>query len=89
MFRRIKEMLYRSLESNEISYKKVKDIMRNNANAILLDVRSVQEYNEGHLAGAINIPLYDLEKQIYRIPNKKTTIIIYCASGARSRQAKE
>lgn len=89
MFRKIRKILYRSLDNREISYKKLKEIIKNNPKAILLDVRSKQEYNEGHLDGSINIPLYDLEKQIEKLPDKQSTIIIYCRSGHRSRQAKE
>ena len=89
MFRKIKQILYRSLDSKEISYKKLEEILKNNSKAILVDVRSKQEYNEGHLNGSINIPLYDLEKQLEKLPDKQSTMIIYCRSGHRSRQAKE
>lgn len=90
MFKKIKQILYRSLETKEISYKKLEEIMKNNPKAILVDVRSKQEYNEGHLDGAINIPLYDLEKQIEKLPpDKQCAVILYCRSGHRSRQAKE
>ena len=89
MFKKIKQILYRSLETKEISYKKLEEIMKNNPKAILVDVRSKQEYSEGHLNGSINIPLYDLEKQLEKLPDKQCTMIIYCRSGHRSRQAKE
>lgn len=89
MFKRIKRILYRSFEDKEISYKELKKMMGKENNIILLDVRSKQEFNEGHLEGAINIPLYDLETEIGRLPNKEEKIIVYCASGNRSRQAKE
>lgn len=89
MFRKIKEILYRSLENREISYQKLQEIMKKNKNAILLDVRSKQEFQEGHLEGSINIPLYEIDKQLYKLPDKQCTIIIYCASGHRSKQAKE
>jgi len=89
MLRKIKRILYRSLENKEISYKKLEEMIKQNVNAILLDVRSKQEFEEGHLEGAINIPLYELEKQIEKLPDKSCTILIYCASGYRSKQAKE
>lgn len=57
-------------------------------NIILIDVRSLQEYNEGHLNGAINIPLYDLKKNIYKYVNDKNrNIIVYCQTGKRSSKA--
>ena len=91
MFKKIKRVLYRSIENREISYKKLKEIIKLDKTTILLDVRSRQEYKEGHLANALNIPLFDLEKQIVqsKLPDKNKTIIIYCVSGYRSRKAKE
>ena len=89
MLKRIKEILYRSFDTNEISYKKMQEIIKNDKTCVILDVRSKQEYMEGHLDNAINIPLYDLEKGIYNLPNKECKTIIYCTSGYRSRQAKE
>lgn len=53
-------------------------------NAVLLDVRSTEEYHEGHLEGSLNIP-------INRLPTislpKETPIFVYCLSGARSKRA--
>lgn len=63
--------------------------MQKNTNVILLDVRSKQEYEEGHLAGSINIPLYEIDKNLEKLPDKKCILLIYCTSGHRSKQAKE
>lgn len=79
---------YRSEEENNIDYESAKVILKNDKQAILVDVRSPQEYREGHLEGSINIPLYDLERNCKILPDKKeNTIIIYCQSGSRSRKA--
>lgn len=73
---------------NIISYIEAKDLIRKNCNTILLDIRSNQEYNEYHLDGAINIPLYELRTRINKIVEDKSQIIIvYCQSGGRSRKA--
>ena len=89
MLRCIRKILYRSIESREISYEKLKKMMQKEE-AILIDVRSNQEYQEGHLNGAINIPVYDIEKMITKIvKNENDTIILYCSSGQRSKSAKE
>ena len=78
--------LFRS--DNEISYIEARKIMKENPLAILIDVRSKQEYDEYHLAGATCIPTYELESKILKIvPNKEQTIIAYCQTGARSRKA--
>ena len=89
MLKKIKSVLYRSLENREISYKKLQELIQKNTDAILLDVRSRQEFEEGHLNGSVNIPLYEIDKQLQRLPNKKCMLLIYCASGHRSKQAKE
>ena len=89
MLKKIKEILNRSFDNKEISYKKMNEILKNR-NAYLIDVRSIQEYKEGHLNGAINIPVFEIERKIEEVvKNKETDIIVYCSSGGRSRQAKE
>ena len=90
MFKKIKKVLYRSLENRDISYKKMQEMLKNDKNIILLDVRSSQEFAEDHLEGAINIPVFDLEtKSKKQLPDKLQTIIIYCSTGKRSKRAKE
>ena len=51
-----------SRQNQNLSLNEIKEIMKNNENAILVDVRSRQEYLEGHLNGSVNIPLYELEQ---------------------------
>jgi len=55
--------------------------------AILLDVRTPQEYREGHIPGSKNVPLQQLDKITEVAENKDTALYVYCYSGARSRQA--
>lgn len=84
------EKIFKKYRNNEeyIDYENTKMILKNDKEAKLIDVRSPQEYKEGHLEGAINIPLYDIEKCIEQeIKNKESTIIVYCQSGGRSRKA--
>lgn len=58
--------------------------------AFLIDVRSPQEYEEGHLEGAILIPNYTIMKEIENfIKNKDAIIIVYCSSGSRSKKAQK
>ena len=56
-------------------------------NAVLLDVRTPQEYREGHIPGSINVPLQTIDKVTSIEENKDTALYVYCYSGARSRQA--
>ena len=60
---------------------------RNTPGAILLDVRTPQEYREGHIPGSKNIPLQTIDKVRTVVENKDTPLYVYCRSGGRSRQA--
>lgn len=56
--------------------------------AVLVDVRSSEDYEKSHLDGAINIPFYFLHGfALDMIKDKKTKIIVYCSRGKRSMQA--
>lgn len=83
---------YRSEDIDDINidYENAKTILKNDEDAILLDVRSPQEYRETNLPRSINIPLYNLEEKAAKtIPNKQNIIIVYCQSGGRSKKACE
>ena len=56
--------------------------------AKILDVRSKSEFSSGHIDGAINIPLEELEKNLHKVKDKTKHIITCCLSGARSASAK-
>ena len=60
---------------------------RNAEGAILVDVRTPQEYREGHIPGSKNVPLQQLDKISSVTDNKDTPMFVYCYSGGRSRQA--
>ena len=60
---------------------------RQAADAVLLYVRTPQEYREGHIPGSQNVPLQQLDKVEEVTENKDTVLYVYCRSGARSRQA--
>lgn len=55
--------------------------------AILLDVRTSEEYRERHIPGSQNIPLQCLDKISGIAAHQNTPIFVYCHSGSRSRQA--
>lgn len=61
-----------------------------NNSALLVDVRSSEEYAEEHLGGAVSLPLDEIESLAEtRIPSKDKIVIVYCASGKRSKEAQE
>lgn len=64
----------------------VQDV-RNTPGALLLDVRSPEEYREGHIPGSQNLPLQYVEMAPSVVDNKERELFVYCHSGARSRQA--
>lgn len=56
--------------------------------AIILDVRTKGEFSGGHIKGALNIPLDQLNANLGKLKSKNTVIITCCASGMRSASAK-
>lgn len=57
--------------------------------AVILDVRSKEEFEGGHVKGALNIPLDTLSSNFKKIGDKDTYIITCCMSGGRSTMAKD
>ena len=58
-----------------------------NDGAVIVDVRTKGEYQQGHIKGSMNIPLNNLSNQLTKLKKDKP-IITCCASGMRSAQAK-
>lgn len=59
-----------------------------NGLATVVDVREPNEYAEGHIPGAVNIPLGSFPEEVEnRYPDKSRPVIVYCHSGFRSRRA--
>ena len=55
--------------------------------AVLLDVRTPQEYREGHIPSSKNVPLQALDKVASLVNHQDTPLLVYCHSGASSSQA--
>jgi len=62
-------------------------LFRSTPGATLLDVRTEQEYREGHIPGSKNVPLHQLDKVEDVAENKDGALFVYCYSGARSGRA--
>lgn len=56
--------------------------------ALIVDVRTTEEFASGSYKGSINIPLAGLEKNLNRFGDKERLIVLYCRSGNRSGKAK-
>jgi phage shock protein E len=65
---------------------KEKIVEKLNDGATIVDVRTADEYRAGHIEGAINVPLHNLDKKLAQL-KKKDTIVTCCLSGGRSGQA--
>ena len=80
---------FRTIGNNpeKIDYYVLQQMIKNNE-AMMIDVRSIQEFKEGHLLGATNIPLGEIKHKINSIiPNHGQAIIVYCQMGGRSEKA--
>ncbi len=73
----------------EISQSDAKALMDDaESDYIIIDVRTVEEYGEGHIPGAIVIPHEEInERAENELPDKSQLILVYCRSGRRSKIA--
>lgn len=74
----------------QISQEKAKVLMEEQ-NVIILDVREQEEYNSGHIPGAVLLPVGTISKDTAAavIPETDSVVLVYCRSGNRSQQASE
>lgn len=59
---------------------------REENDSYLIDLRTSEEYKEGHIEGSINLPLDDIEDIDIIVDDPKSKIYLYCRSGKRSSQ---
>lgn len=72
----------------KISMNEAMEMMETEEGYIILDVRTMEEYKEGHIPGAICVPNETIgEHEIEELPDKEQMILVYCRSGNRSKQA--
>lgn len=73
-----------------ITAEEAKQIMDSEEGYIILDVRTQEEYDEGHIPGAILIPYTQIEEKAEEVlTDKDQLILVYCHSGRRSKIAAE
>ena len=74
----------------QISAEEAKKIMDSGEEHIILDTREQDEFDEGHIPGAILIPYTEIENKAEEmLPDKDKLILVYCRSGRRSKIAAE
>ena len=72
----------------QITMENAAAMMEEEADYIILDVRTTEEYASGHIPNAINIPNEVIgSEEIPELPDKDQLILVYCRSGNRSKQA--
>ncbi len=76
---------YKSVSSEE-----AKQLMDTEEGYIILDVRTEEEYEQGHIKNAVLIPDYEIESRAEKeLPDKNQLIMVYCRSGRRSKNASD
>ena len=88
MLKKFKKRFFRSMEKDDIDMEKLEDLLSKGAK--IIDVRSPQEYNEGHIEGSILIPEYEIRQTAKKIlEDTSEQIVVYCSSGIRSKKAQK
>jgi len=76
--------------AKDITQVELQQLIQSEQKIILLDVRTVEEFVEGHIPNAVNIPHKELEARLAELAGaKETQIVIYCRSGRRAEVAKQ
>ena len=73
---------------NKISQDEAMQMMQEQTDYLIVDVRRPDEFAEGHIAGAINVPSDDITDDMPELlPDKEQTLLVYCRSSNRSKEA--
>lgn len=76
------------LPCTKISESFLKELLDSHISIIIMDVRTCEEFEEGHIPESINVPIEEFEEILEKLnPDRKITIVIYCESGLRSLEA--
>lgn len=74
----------------QITQEEAKNLMDSRADLVILDVRRPDEFESGHIPGAICIPNETIDETVRQtLKDPKQTILVYCRSGRRSKEAAE
>ena len=80
--------LFGSKKYKNINNEELQQIIKNNKDTLILDVRSLGEFRSGHIPKSKNIPVQELSSKVNTLESyKEDDIIVYCASGGRSASA--
>ena len=88
LMKRKKNSKSRETSYRTVSQKTAVQMMKDEKNYIIIDVRTIEEYSEGHIPNAVSLPVQNIGNgENFQLPDKNHLILLYCRSGSRSRQA--
>ena len=80
--------LFCRLDKTDFTQEEATEIYKR-TNALLIDVRTPEEYRENHIEGAVNIPVYEIDNIKNEIIDPNKVILVYCKTGKRSKIVKQ
>ena len=75
--------LFRSGNYGDVSVNEARDLIQENPEMVILDVRTPSEYEDAHIEGAINIPVEEIAGRLNEL-SANDVILVYCRTGNRS-----
>ena len=87
-FKKVYKRFLVRIDKNDFNYKEAMEVYKK-ANALLIDVRTPEEYRKEHIDGAINIPVYEIDNIKNEIIDQDKVILVYCSTGKRSKIVKQ
>lgn len=87
-FKKIYNRLLCRLDKTDLTNEEAMEICKR-TNALLIDVRTPEEYREKHIEGAVNIPVYEIDNIKNEIIDPNKVILVYCKTGKRSKIVKQ
>ena len=86
--RKLYNRLFCRLDKTDFTQEEATEIYER-TNALLIDVRTPEEYRENHIEGAVNIPVYEIDNIKNEIIDPNKVILVYCKTGKRSKTVKQ
>ena len=86
--RKLYNRLFCRLDKTDFTQEEATEIYKR-TNALLIDVRTPEDYRENHIEGAVNIPVYEIDNIKNEIIDPNKVILVYCKTGKRSKIVKQ
>ena len=86
--RKLYNRLFCRLDKTDFTQEEATEIYER-TNALLIDVRTPEEYRENHIEGAVNIPVYEIDNLKNEIIDPNKVVLVYCKTGKSSKIVKQ